>query len=152
MPDNLTPEQRRRTMQAVRGRDTTLERTLASALHAKGIRFRRCVSSLPGKPDFVFPRARLIVFVDGDFWHGWRFPAWRHKLSVYWQEKIDRNRRRDRLNRQRLRRSGWKVLRFWGHQVEQDLNAVVATVSANLAVLVEGAKRTRHESEISGRD
>ncbi|MHB1426766.1 MAG: hypothetical protein ACYC3I_26720 [Gemmataceae bacterium] len=76
MPDNLTPEQRRKTMQAVKGRDTSLEKVVSSALHKRGLRYRRCVTSLPGKPDFVFSKARIVVFVEGDFWHGWRFPDW----------------------------------------------------------------------------
>ena len=125
MPDNLTPEQRQKTMRAVKGRDTSLEKTVSSALHIRGLRYRRCVASLPGKPDFVFTKARVVVFVDGDFWHGWRFPQWQEKLQPYWVNKIERNRRRDRLNFQRLRRKGWTVLRFWSHQVEQDLSAVV---------------------------
>jgi DNA mismatch endonuclease (patch repair protein) len=141
LPDNLTPEQRRKTMQAVKGRDTGLERAVASALHARGLRFRRCVAALPGKPDFVFPRARVVVFVNGDFWHGWRFPAWSAKLTAYWRAKIERTRRRDRRNARRLRRLGWRVLRVWGHQVEKDLPAVVCRVEA--AVRPEGPPRAR---------
>ena len=130
MPDNLTPEQRRRTMQAVKGRDTKLEKVVSSALHVRGLRFRRCVSHLPGKPDFVFARPRVVVFVNGDFWHGWRFPAWSAKLTDYWRAKIERTRRRDRLNVQRLRRQGWRVLRFWSHQVDKDLAGVVDRIEA----------------------
>jgi DNA mismatch endonuclease (patch repair protein) len=130
MPDNLTPEQRRKTMQAVKGRDTSIEKIVSSALHKRGLRYRRCVTSLPGKPDFVFAKARVIVFVDGDFWHGWRFPQWRDKLQPYWQTKIERNRRRDRYNFQRLRRAGWTVLRFWSHQVQARLNAVVERIES----------------------
>lgn len=137
MPDNLTPEQRRKTMQAVKGRDTSLEKVVSTALHKRGLRYRRCVTSLPGRPDFVFTRARIVVFVDGDFWHGWRFPQWKEKLQSYWKEKIERNRRRDRSNFQRLRRYGWTVLRFWSHQVEHDLDAVVERICSAVA----GAKR-----------
>jgi DNA mismatch endonuclease, patch repair protein len=133
MPDNLTPEQRRKTMQAVKGRDTSLEKVVSSALHKRGLRFRRCVTSLPGKPDFVFSKARIVIFVDGDFWHGWRFPVWKDKLQPYWQKKIEGNRRRDRHNFQRLRRSGWIVLRFWSHQVESDLAAVVERIESVVA-------------------
>lgn len=130
MPDNLTPEQRRKTMQAVRGRNTSLEKAVASALHKSGLRFRRCDSSLPGKPDFVFVRPRLAVFVDGDFWHGWQFPRWSAKLTEYWRQKIERNRRRDHKNIRRLRRLGWGVVRIWEHEVCCDLPGVVARISA----------------------
>lgn len=133
MPDNLTPEQRQKTMRAVKGRDTSLEKVVGSALHRKGLRFRRCVAKLPGKPDFVFSKVKVAVFVDGDFWHGWRFPAWQDKLTDYWRKKIERNRKRDRLNYQRLRRSGWRVLRFWSHEVERDLAGVVEQIAALVA-------------------
>ncbi len=133
MPDNLTPEQRRKTMQAVKARDTLLERTLSSVLHRRGLRYRRCLTSLYGKPDFVFTRIKLVVFVDGDFWHGWRYPTWKNKLKEYWQKKIEKNRYRDRLNTQRLRRQGWTVLRFWSHHVERDLDAVVDEIAHKVA-------------------
>jgi len=141
--DNLTPEQRRKAMQAVKGKNTSLERTLASALHREGLRFRRNVSTLPGKPDFVFTRARLVVFVDGDFWHGWRYPLWKHKLGEFWRNKIERNRRRDRNNFRRLRRQGWTVVRFWGHQIERDLDKAVDHVKALVDAprAQEGTKR-----------
>lgn len=133
MSDNLTPEQRRKTMQAVKGRDTSIERIVSSALTKRGLRFRRCVTALPGKPDFVFAKARVVVFVDGDFWHGWRFPRWREKLKPYWQQKIEKNRRRDRSNFQRLRRAGWIVLRFWSHQVRASLDVVVERIETAVA-------------------
>ncbi|MFO0952063.1 MAG: very short patch repair endonuclease [Isosphaeraceae bacterium] len=128
MADNLTPEQRRKAMQAVKGRNTSLERRVSSALHRRGWRFRRNVSTLPGKPDFVFLGPRVVVFVDGDFWHGWRFPRWKSTLPVFWQEKIERNRRRDQRNFRGLRRMGWKVLRVWEHQVADDLERVLDQV------------------------
>ncbi|APW61607.1 Very short patch repair protein [Paludisphaera borealis] len=115
-------------MQAVKGKNTSLERTLSSAFHRRGWRYRRNYALLPGKPDFVFTKARVVVFVDGDFWHGWRYPQWKHKLSDYWRAKIERNRARDRRNFQRLRRQGWTVLRLWGHDVEKNLDASVERV------------------------
>jgi len=93
--DNLTPEHRRKNMQAIKDRNTSLEKLVALAFCRKGWRYRRNYALLPGKPDFVFTKAKLVVFVDGDFWHGWQFPRWKQKLSEKWQEKIDRNRRRD---------------------------------------------------------
>jgi DNA mismatch endonuclease (patch repair protein) len=127
--DNLTPDHRRKTMQAVKGRDTSLERVVGSALHRLGLRYRRCVAALPGKPDFVFAGARVVVFVDGSWWHGWRFPQWKDRIGEYWRQKIERNRKRDRKNFRRLRRLGWTVVRFWDHQVQRDLDAVVARIA-----------------------
>ena len=124
MADRLTPERRSRLMSRVRSRDTGIEMAVRRAVHARGLRYRTHVRSLPGTPDLVFAGPKVAVFVDGDFWHGWRFPAWRHTLSPYWVEKIAANRRRDRRNFARLRRRGWLVLRVWGHEVFADAEKV----------------------------
>lgn len=129
MADRITPEQRSRLMAKVHSFDTAPERAIRSALHKKGLRFRKHVADLPGRPDVVFARSRVAVFVDGDFWHGYRFPAWKAKLAPYWQEKIVRNRARDRRNFARLRASGWVVIRVWSHEIDRDLGACVARVA-----------------------
>ena len=132
MPDNLSPEDRIKTMRAVKGSNTSLERVVEAAFLGRGWVCRRNVADLPGKPDFVFDDARVVVFVDGDFWHGWRFPQWREKLTAYWKWKIERNRRRDLRHFRRLRRLGWRVLRLWEHQVAKDLPGAVRRVAALL--------------------
>ena len=120
MPDNLTPSQRSFCMSRVKGKDTTPERTLRSTLHRRGFRFRKHATDLPGKPDVVFRPAKVAVFIDGEFWHGFRFPAWKERVSPFWQSKIAGNIRRDQRNFQRLRRSGWTVIRIWQKQLERD--------------------------------
>jgi DNA mismatch endonuclease (patch repair protein) len=115
-------------MAAVKGKNTSLERTLAAALETLPYHFQRNVANLPGKPDFVFSKHKLIVFVDGDFWHGWRFPLWQSKLQPYWQMKIARNRRRDRINFRKLRRQGWTVLRIWEHELKGGPAAVLIRI------------------------
>jgi DNA mismatch endonuclease (patch repair protein) len=128
--DNLTLEQRSYCMSRVKGKNTGLERLVRSALHKRGYRFQKHPSGLPGKPDIVFPRAKVAVFVDGDFWHGYRFPLWRETMSDFWQRKIAANRDRDRRNFARLRDSGWRVLRVWQHQVKGDLETCVQRIVA----------------------
>ncbi len=120
MADNLTPTQRSYMMSCVRSTDTSCELTIRRLAHARGLRFRKHCSWLPGRPDLVFVSAKVAVFVDGDYWHGWRFPCWQAKLPLYWREKIERNRKRDHRNFRKLRRSGWRVIRIWEHQVERD--------------------------------
>jgi DNA mismatch endonuclease (patch repair protein) len=128
MPDNLTPEQRKYTMSRVRSYDTGLEKIVRSELHRRGLRFRKHVKALPGVPDAVFPKAKVAVFIDGDFWHGYKFPQWEHKLKDYWKEKIKRNIKRDRRNHSKLRYMGWRVIRIWQHDVKNDLDACVQRV------------------------
>ena len=121
MADNLTKKQRSYCMSRVKSKDTTLETRIRTELFKRGLRFRKHVSALPGRPDIVFPTAKLAVFLDGDFWHGYGFPSWRHTLPKFWREKIARTRDRDRRNFAKLRRMGWQVLRIWQHDIERDL-------------------------------
>jgi len=137
MADNLTPEQRSYCMSRVRGKDTGIESRLRSELHKQGLRFRKHVKDLPGKPDIVFIKARVVVFVDGDFWHGYRFAAWEHKMSDFWRTKIGKNRKRDMKTRRTLRSRGWKVVRLWQHQVEKDLDACVRLILTTIAAASE---------------
>ena len=130
MPDNLTPEQRSYCMSRIKGKDTGLEVRVRSALHRRGLRFRKHVKDLPGKPDVVFRKARVAVFVDGDFWHGYRFPSWEDKVSDFWKKKINRNRERDAANHRKLRQMEWTVIRLWQHEVEADFDACIDRILA----------------------
>lgn len=131
--DNLTPDQRHRVMSRIRSTNTKPERVLRRALRTLGIRARARNTTIPGRPDFVFPKIRVAVFVDGDFWHGWRFEEWRTRMAPYWLAKIERNMRRDKKNELRLNELGWVVLRLWEHELEKDpeecAQRVVSTLS-----------------------
>lgn len=133
--DIMSPQTRSRLMARIRGMNTGPENTVAALLSKRGIACKRHDRYLPGRPDFVFPDARLVVFVDGDFWHGWRFPLWRHKLSAQWATKIEANRARDSRNFRRLRHRGWTVLRLWEHQVEQAPHRCLRCIQSKLAIL-----------------
>ncbi len=115
-------------MSRVRSYDTGLEKIVRSELHRRGLRFRKHVKTLPGVPDAVFPKAKVAVFIDGDFWHGYKLPQWEHKLKDYWKEKIKRNIKRDKRNHRKLRYMGWRVIRIWQHEVKIDLDACVQRV------------------------
>ncbi|MBF0628555.1 MAG: very short patch repair endonuclease [Magnetococcales bacterium] len=118
--DIMSPEKRSAVMSRIRGKYTGIEEIVAGLLFEAGMEFDRHASDLPGRPDFVFREARMVVFVDGDFWHGWRFPLWQDKLSEKWEAKIGATRKRDQRNHRKLRRMGWKVVRLWEHQIEKD--------------------------------
>lgn len=120
-------------MGRIKSKGTKLERDFALRLKRERIAgFKLNDTSLPGSPDFVFGKARLIVFLHGDFWHGWQFPRWKKRLkNRYWKTKIQRNRDRDKSVTARLRRMGWKVLTFWEHQlVREDGIAMMKLKSA----------------------
>jgi DNA mismatch endonuclease, patch repair protein len=124
--DIMSTATRSRVMSRIRGKDTKPEKTVELMLQEFGLAFEAQCRDLPGRPDFVLRAQCIAIFVDGDFWHGWRFPTWRLKLSEKWEKKIATNRRRDALNHARLRRAGWKVVRIWEHQVETEPDRVRA--------------------------
>jgi DNA mismatch endonuclease, patch repair protein len=117
----MSSETRSRVMARIRGKNTGPELILANALANHGLVWESHAPDLPGRPDFVFRQSKVAVFVDGDFWHGWKFGQWRHKLSEKWELKISSNRRRDRLNDRTLREMGWQTIRIWEHQIEVSL-------------------------------
>lgn len=122
-------------MQGNRSTDTRPETVLREVLWRMGARYRKNAADLPGKPDLVFLGARLVVFCDGDFWHGRDWNALRRKLqsranAEYWVKKIQANRERDRLATARLRRGGWRVMRVWEGEVLKDPWAVAADIIA----------------------
>ena len=121
MTDNLTPEDRRKTMRSVKGKGTSLERRLFAMLAGMGLSgWKKNVSDITGKPDVVFPQERVLIFVDGCFWHG--CPHCNRKLPVtnreYWERKVKRNVERDKRNTQALVDSGWCVIRIWEHEMQ----------------------------------
>ena len=118
---------------ASRKNDTRCEVALRSRLFRAGVRFRKNVAALPGKPDIVFPRQRLAVFCDGDFWHGKGWQQRRQRLirgtnAGYWVAKIEANMARDRKHQAQLQAAGWTVLRLWESEIHEDVDAVVRQV------------------------
>lgn len=129
MPDIYSPERRSLNMSRVRSKDTDIEVVVRSYLHKMGYRFRKHVRSLPGTPDIVFSRAKVAVFIDGDFWHGYHFRQLKPKLSQFWSDKIQSNRNRDLRNFKSLRGMGWCVVRCWKHSIKADPDAVAARIA-----------------------
>jgi DNA mismatch endonuclease (patch repair protein) len=123
---------RSHTMAAVSGRRTDIEQLLAKEMWHVGLRgWRRERRTEAARPDFVFVAARVVVFVDGCFWHGCPSCAKRPATNRnYWTPKIDGNRRRDARQTSDLRAAGWTVLRFWGHQIHSDVGTCTADVLA----------------------
>ena len=120
-----------KTMSAIRGKNTGIERKLRKALTDKGIRYRLYSSRVEGHPDILLPSLKIAVFCDSEFWHGYHFEenvAQLERLSAYWLAKIRRNIARDEYVNEQLKKQGYTVLRFWGSQIEKDLESVVATI------------------------
>jgi DNA mismatch endonuclease (patch repair protein) len=132
-------------MQQNRRRDSRPEVQLRSGLHLRGLRFRvdfpiRCGSGRPVRPDIVFTRAQVAVFVDGCFWHGCPIHGKPPKSNArYWDAKIALNQDRDTRQSNALSSNGWTVLRIWEHEsVEQAVAAVEAAVATAHATASAG--------------
>lgn len=119
MPDTRTPEQRRRIMQSVKGKDTKPEQTVRHLLHRLGYRYRLHSKSLPGHPDLVFSKRKKVIFVHGCFWHGHgcRIGKLPKSRLDYWEPKIRSNQERDERTRRQIEAMGWKVMEVWQCQL-----------------------------------
>ncbi|MDR2716641.1 MAG: very short patch repair endonuclease [Treponema sp.] len=135
--DVLTPEQRHKCMSHIRSSETKPEIFFRKALWKWGIRYRKNVRSLFGNPDIAIKKYKIVIFIDGDFWHGndWkkkRFSSQEALLlsySDYWQKKIRRNIARDIEVKKYYKKIGWTILRFWTSETEKNLNkCIIKTV------------------------
>lgn len=130
MADVFSKEKRSEIMSRIRSKETGIEKIAFAYLRKNKIHFQRHYSKVAGKPDIAVPSKKIAVFIDGDFWHGYRFGVWRNRIpKVYWRDKIQNNITRDQKNRRKLRREGWKVLRVWGHQILEKREESLAKIA-----------------------
>jgi DNA mismatch endonuclease (patch repair protein) len=117
--DNLTKEQRRKNMQHIRSTGTAPERMVMKELKKRKIYFAAYVSKIIGKPDIVFRRKKVAVFIDSDFWHGHPKRCIMPKTNLnYWKKKIEGNRKRDKFVNTELKNNGWIVVRLWEYDIK----------------------------------
>lgn len=120
-------------MSRIRSKNTQPELALRRALWAEGVRgWRVHCKDIPGKPDLAFTRWRVAIFVDGCFWHGHPDYFTPGKSGDYWDAKIARTQERDRLANEGLAALGWRVLRLWDFEVEEDLQSCVSRLVGEL--------------------
>lgn len=145
--DDMTKEQRSRTMSHIRSTNTSIEVMLRHALWHQGIRYRKNDARLPGKPDIAITKYKIAIFCDGEFFHG---KDWNKKMKVktqqganasYWTKKIDRNIHRDMEASHELESMDWIVLRFWGKEIKKDLPKCVSQVQE----AIEEIKRKKED-------
>ena len=145
--DKLTPEQRHKNMQHIKSHDTKIEILLRKALWKKGIRYRKNLRNLPGKPDIAITRYKIAIFCDGEFFHGKDWEVLKPRLEKgnngeFWISKISRNRERDDEVNKRLLFMGWTVIRFWGTDIKKHtdecVKVVVETIFDILMQIEEG--------------
>ena len=131
--DNLTKEQRRKNMQHIRSKDTSIEVKLRKALWHRGYRYRKNDNRLPGKPDIVLTKYKIAIFCDSEFFHGKDWEVLKPRLekgnnSQYWISKISKNREGDDEVNKILLFEGWTVIRFWGKDIQKNIEECVRVV------------------------
>lgn len=135
--DRFTPEQRRKTMQAIRGKDTGIEIKLRKELWSRGVHYRKNCNSVYGRPDLAFIGKKVAVFCDSEFWHGYEWEKNKEKIGSnrgYWIPKIERNMSRDKEVNEKLTSDGWTVIRFWGREIQRNVSGCADQI---IAVLIE---------------
>ena len=143
---NVTEEQRRKNMQRIKGKDTTIEVMLRKAMWERGYRYRKNYDVLPGKPDIAITKYKIAIFCDGEFFHGKDWEVLKPRLekgrnSGYWVKKISRNRERDdRINKQLLY-LGWTVIRFWGEDIKKHTDECIQVIEETIFDAKMGADR-----------
>lgn len=119
---------RNKAMRAVRSTGSGIEVKLCKELWRRGYRYRKNCKNVFGKPDIVFRKHKLAIFCDSEFWHGKTYNQEMKKISnnkSFWVNKIKRNMDRDKEVNRMLKKEGWIVLRFWGKEIEKDLDGCV---------------------------
>lgn len=122
--DKLTPEQRHKNMQAVKNKDSQIELLLRKELWKQGLRYRKNSKAVYGHPDIVFIGKKVAVFCDSEFWHGYDWENRKNDIKSnreFWITKIERNMARDVEVNNYLREHGWTVLRFWGKEIQRNV-------------------------------
>jgi len=137
-------EQRRKNMKAIRSKNTTIEIKVASALRSHGIRARRNVENLFGKPDFAIKKYKIAIFIDSCFWHGCtehgRIP---NNNRDYWVNKILRNQIRDKEVTHYYLSIGWNILRIWEHDLKNDFDGTIKKIVDFIIRAKDNLKKTR---------
>ena len=139
--DNLTPAQRRKNMRHIKSKDTDIEVMLRRELWNRGYRYRKNDKSLPGTPDIVLGKYKIVVFCDGEFFHGKDWEVLKPRLmksnnSEYWISKISRNITHDNEVNKALLFKGWTVIRFWGNDIKRDVDGCIKVIEETIMDLL----------------
>lgn len=134
MADNLTKEQRHKSMSHIKSKNTSIEVKLRKALWQEGYRYRKNYKELPGKPDIVITKYKIAIFCDSEFFHGKDWEILKPRLEKgnnpdYWIPKIEKNRQRDDEVNKKLLFLGWTVVRFWGKDILKNAAECVQVIN-----------------------
>lgn len=135
MVDVVDKATRSRMMSGIQGKNTSPEMTVRRFLHAYGLRYRLHAKGIPGKPDLLFPKYGLVLFVHGCFWHrhrGCKYATTPASNKDFWEKKFEGNKRRDKETVRKLKESGWRVLVIWECEINDARLAALYTDITNI--------------------
>jgi len=118
LTDVFSPEKRSWVMSRIRSKNTSIDIKMKDILSDNGHHFEM-YPKMYGNPDFANKKERIVVFCDGDFWHGYRYYEKKRLSRKFWRDKIELNMKRDKKIRRKLRYEGWSVLQFWEHDIKR---------------------------------
>lgn len=129
MADRITKKKRSKIMSRIKSKNTSLEISFKKLLDKNKLKGYKMHPKMLGNPDFVFPKKKIVIFIDGDFWHGYNWKKL-HKVppKKYWQAKISRTIARDKKYTKQLKKDGWKVLRFWEYEIKKDSEKCITKI------------------------
>lgn len=130
-----TTKKRSKIMSKIKGRDTKPEVKFRKALWHLGYRYRKNYKKLIGKPDIVFNKYKTVIFIDGEFWHGYKWKEKQDKIKSnreFWIPKIERNMQRDQEVNEALQQKGYQIFRFWQKDIIENLNSCLEEVIKHL--------------------
>jgi len=130
-----TTPKRSKIMSKIRGKNTKSELTFRKALYAKGYRYRIDYKKLIGKPDIAFKKYKTVIFIDGEYWHGYNWKERKPKIKTnreFWIAKIERNMQRDHEVNAELKRLGYRIFRFWESEIIKELDRCLHEVCTHL--------------------
>lgn len=134
MTDRISAEKRSRNMSHIRSKDTSIELKVRKYLFSLGYRYRVNYKKLPGKPDIVFTKKKIAIFIHGCYWHGHncnsRYSHISKSNTDYWNAKIKRNQERDKRNIELLEKDGWKVIVLWECEIKDNFDQVIKILSS----------------------
>ena len=127
--DVFTKKKRSEIMAKIGSKNTKVELFVFKELKKRKISFQKHYKKVPGSPDMAFLKRKIAIFIDGDFWHGYKFSERKNKLpKKYWLGKITNNIKRDKINRSKLRSLGWKFLRIWEHEIKKNPDLAIKKI------------------------
>jgi len=130
-----TTHKRSELMKKIRSTNTKPEIVFRKELWNSGIRYRLNSALLPGKPDIVINKYKIVIFIDGNFWHGYQWKKKKTRIKAnreYWIKKIEGNIKRDKINNKKLKKLGFTIFRFWDHQINDDLFACLSQIHSKI--------------------